>query len=83
MPGSMFGKSFITREFSIRRKSRSAWRRRSIAGARVGGFGASREAAIRAECGALYDKLSQLAPASGATSTYVDLTLICRQLQRI
>jgi len=35
-----------------------------------------REAAIRAECGALYDKLSQLAPASGATSTYVDLTLI-------
>ena len=41
------------------------------------------EAPIRAECGALYEKLSQLISASGDTSTYVDLMLICRQMERI
>jgi phosphate transport system protein len=40
-------------------------------------------APIRAECGALYDKLSQLTSAPGDTSGYVDLMLICRHLERI
>jgi phosphate transport system protein len=41
------------------------------------------EAAIRAECGALYEKLSQLTSASGDATSYVDLMLICRHLERI
>jgi phosphate transport system protein len=41
------------------------------------------EAPIRAECGALYEKLSQLTSAPGNTSIYVDLMLICRHLERI
>jgi phosphate transport system protein len=41
------------------------------------------EASIRAECGALYEKLSQLTSASGDATTYVDLMLICRHLERI
>jgi phosphate transport system protein len=40
-------------------------------------------APIRAECGSLYDKLSQLTSAPGDTSGYVDLMLICRHLERI
>jgi phosphate transport system protein len=40
-------------------------------------------APIRAECGALYDKLSQLTSAPGDTTMYVDLMLICRHLERI
>jgi phosphate transport system protein len=43
----------------------------------------SQEAPIRAECGALYEKLSQLTSASGDTAPYVDLMLICRHLERI
>jgi phosphate transport system protein len=43
-----------------------------------------REAAIRAECGALYEKLSQLtSSAPGNAASYVDLMLICRHLERI
>jgi phosphate transport system protein len=38
---------------------------------------------IRAECGALYDKLAQLTSAPGDTTTYVDLMLVCRHLERI
>lgn len=41
-----------------------------------------REVPLRAECGALYEKLSQLTSASGG-ATYVDLMLICRHLERI
>ena len=41
------------------------------------------EAAIRAECGALYEKLSQLVSAPGDGAVYVDLMLICRHLERI
>jgi phosphate uptake regulator len=41
------------------------------------------EAAIRAECGTLYEKLSQLASTRGEGMVYVDLMLICRHLERI
>jgi phosphate transport system protein len=41
------------------------------------------EAAIRAECGILYEKLSQLLSAPGEGAAYVDLMLICRHLERI
>lgn len=41
------------------------------------------EAPIRAECGALYEKLSRLTSASRNTPTYVDLMLTCRHLERI
>lgn len=43
----------------------------------------SQEGLIRAECGALYQKLSQLTSGPGAAPTYVDLMLICRHLERI
>ncbi len=38
---------------------------------------------IRAECGALYQKLSQLTAGPGDATIYVDLMLICRHLERI
>jgi len=38
---------------------------------------------IRAECGALYQKLAQLTSVSRDTTTYVDLMQICRHLERI
>ena len=41
------------------------------------------EAAIRAECGALYERLSQLVRVPGAGAGCVDLMLICRHLERI
>jgi phosphate transport system protein len=41
------------------------------------------EAAIRVECGTLYEKLSQLASTPGESMVYVDLMLICRHLERI
>jgi phosphate uptake regulator len=41
------------------------------------------EAPIRSGCGALYEKLSQLTSAPGDATTYVDLMLICRHLERI
>jgi phosphate transport system protein len=41
------------------------------------------EAAIRAECQMLYGKLSQLTPLPGYAMPCVNLTLICRQLERI
>lgn len=41
------------------------------------------EAPIRAEIGALYEKLSQLTSSPGNAANYVDLMLICRHLQRI
>ena len=41
------------------------------------------EAAIRAECGNLYEKLSQLVSGPGDSAFYVDLMLICRHLERI
>jgi phosphate transport system protein len=41
------------------------------------------EAPIRAECGSLYEKLSRLTSAPGDTTTYVDLMLISRHLERI
>ena len=40
------------------------------------------EAAIRTECGALYEKLTQLT-SGGEATTYVDLMLISRHLERI
>lgn len=40
-------------------------------------------APIRAECGAVYDKLSRLTSAPGDATTYVDLMLISRHLERI
>jgi phosphate transport system protein len=42
-----------------------------------------REGAIRAECGTLYEKLSQLVSAPGESAFYVDLMLVCRHLERI
>jgi phosphate transport system protein len=42
-----------------------------------------RQAAIRAECGSLYEKLSQLTSASADAVSFVDLMLICRHLDRI
>jgi phosphate transport system protein len=42
-----------------------------------------REAPIRAECGALYEKLSQLTSTPGDAAPYVDLMLMCRHLERI
>jgi phosphate transport system protein len=41
------------------------------------------EAPIRAECRALYQKLSQLTSGPGDASIYVDLMLVCRHLERI
>ena len=41
------------------------------------------EAAIRSECGALYEKLSQLTSAPGDASPYVELMLVTRHLERI
>ncbi|MGD1096314.1 MAG: PhoU domain-containing protein [Bryobacteraceae bacterium] len=41
------------------------------------------EAAIRADCATLYEKLSQLVSTPGAGTVYVDLMLICRHLERI
>jgi phosphate transport system protein len=42
-----------------------------------------REAAIRADCKSLYEKLSQLTSTPGDSATYVDLMLICKHLERI
>jgi phosphate uptake regulator len=41
------------------------------------------EAAIRAECGTLYEKLSQFVSAPGEGAVCVDLMMICRHLERI
>jgi phosphate uptake regulator len=41
------------------------------------------EAPIRAQCGSLYEKLAQLAARPGDATTFVDLMLICRHLERI
>jgi phosphate transport system protein len=41
-----------------------------------------REVRLRAQCGALYERLSQLTSVSGGV-TYVNLMLICRHLERI
>lgn len=43
----------------------------------------AQEAPIRTECGALYQKLSQLTSGPGDATIYVDLMLICRHLERI
>jgi len=42
-----------------------------------------REAAVRAECHALSEKVSQLTNAPGDVTAYVNLLLICRHLERI
>lgn len=42
-----------------------------------------REAAVRAECQALADKVAQLTSAPGDVTAYVNLLLICRHLERI
>lgn len=41
------------------------------------------ESAIRAECGALYEKLTQLTSGTGEATMYLDLMLISRHLERI
>ena len=41
------------------------------------------ESAVRTECAALYEKLSQLTSVRGDAAVYVDLMLIARQLERI
>jgi len=43
----------------------------------------SREAAVRAECHALAEKVAQLTSAPGDVTAYVNLLLICRHLERI
>ncbi|MGA2883102.1 MAG: phosphate uptake regulator PhoU [Bryobacteraceae bacterium] len=43
----------------------------------------AQEASIRAECRALYQKLSQLTSGPGDATIYVDLMLVCRHLERI
>ena len=57
-----------------------SWRDRD--GAKAGSV-RPEESAVRAECGALYEKLSQLTSLPGDASVYVDLMLIARQLERI
>jgi len=42
-----------------------------------------REAALRAECHALSEKVTQLTSAPGDVTAYVNLLLICRHLERI
>ncbi len=42
-----------------------------------------RESAIRADCGNLYEKLSQLVSTPGEGAAYVDLMLVCKHLERI
>ena len=42
-----------------------------------------REAAVRAECHALAEKVAQLTSAPGDVTAYVNLLLICRHLERI
>jgi phosphate uptake regulator len=42
-----------------------------------------RQAAIRAECHALADKVTRLTSAPGDVTAYVNLLLICRHLERI
>jgi len=41
------------------------------------------QAPIRADCETVYEKLSQLTSGPGDATTYVDLMLICRHLERI
>jgi phosphate transport system protein len=41
------------------------------------------ESGLKADCGALYEKLSQLTSLPGDATSYVDLMLICRHLERI
>jgi phosphate transport system protein len=41
------------------------------------------EAALRSECAALYEKLSQSTSAAGDSSPYVDLMLVTRHMERI
>ena len=41
------------------------------------------ESAIRAECGSLYEKLTQLTSGPGEATMYVDLMLISRHFERI
>jgi phosphate transport system protein len=43
----------------------------------------SQESTIRADCGALYEKLTQLTSRAGEAITYLDLLLISRHLERI
>jgi phosphate transport system protein len=43
----------------------------------------SQESSIRADCGALHEKLTQLTMAPGEATTYVDLMLVSRHLERI
>jgi len=43
----------------------------------------SQETGIRAECGALYDKLGQLTSGAGEGTTYLNLMLISRYLERL
>jgi phosphate transport system protein len=43
----------------------------------------SQEPPIRAECGAMYEKLTQLTSRAGEATTYLDLLLISRHLERI
>jgi phosphate transport system protein len=42
-----------------------------------------RESVVRAECEALYEKLSKLTSGPGDATTYVDLMLVSRHLERI
>jgi len=61
-------------------KSIDAWRSEgSVQGLSV----RPQEPAIRAQCGALYDKLTQLTSGSGEPTTYLDLMFISRHLERI
>lgn len=43
----------------------------------------SQESPIRAECGAMYEKLTQITSRSGGATTYLDLLLISGHLERI
>ena len=43
----------------------------------------TQEAAIRAACGTVYQKLSQLVSSPGESKAYVDLMLICKHIERI
>ncbi|MGA2880679.1 MAG: PhoU domain-containing protein [Bryobacteraceae bacterium] len=58
-----------------------AWRTENAADR--AGFVRSHQAAMRAECEALYEKLSKLLPGPGDVTAYVNLLLVCKHLERI
>ena len=77
----------LTQLFEVARKVREilskaidSWRTEDVT---EGHLVRPQESAIRAECGSLYEKLTQLTSGPGEAMMYVDLMLISRHLERI